>query len=149
MEDSPQRRFATQRVRHTNVTENLSVSVGQMFATVPMWKIRHATVIGWGRRGWVERVGVRGVEVGGWGFEVGGGVREVNWGRGVKNPQPQSPNPPPRPQPQPPRPNALTLTTQLPDSNLSPLCGESSTSALMQTFVRRLRSNSRSHLLWN
>ena len=41
MEDSSQRRFATQRVRHANVTENWSVSVGQTFATVPMWKIRH------------------------------------------------------------------------------------------------------------
>ena len=56
-EDSPHGRFATQRVRHTNVTENLSVSVEQTFATVPMWKIRHTTVIGWGggglgREGW-------------------------------------------------------------------------------------------------
>ena len=54
-EDSPQRRFATedsphtQRVRHTNVTKNLSISVGQTCATVPMWKIRHTTVIGWCR----------------------------------------------------------------------------------------------------
>ena len=54
----PQRRFATQRVRHTNVTENLSVTIGQTFATVPMRKIRHTTVIGWG---WVGRVGIRGV----------------------------------------------------------------------------------------
>ena len=45
-EDSPQRRFATQRVRPTNATENLSVSVAKTFATVPMWKIRHTTVIG-------------------------------------------------------------------------------------------------------
>ena len=28
-------------MRHTNVTENLSLCVGQTFATVPMWKIRH------------------------------------------------------------------------------------------------------------
>ena len=42
-------RLATKKIRHTtNVTENLSVSVRQMFATVPMWKIRHTTVIGWG-----------------------------------------------------------------------------------------------------
>ena len=77
-EDSPQkirhRRFATQRVRRTNVTENLSVSVGQTFATVPMWKIRHTMVIGLGRWG------------GGW-----VGVREVKverLGRGVRNPDP-------------------------------------------------------------
>ena len=48
MEDSPQRIFATQRVRRTNVIENLSVSIRQTFATVPMWKIRHTTTIGWG-----------------------------------------------------------------------------------------------------
>ena len=73
------RRFATKKIRHTtNVTENLSVSVGQTFATVPMWKIRHTTVIGWGRGGgggWVGRVGVKGVEVGD--VESGEG-----WGRG-------------------------------------------------------------------
>ena len=58
-EDSSQRRFATQGVRHTitNVTENLSVSVGQTFATVPMRKIRHTTVIGWGRGGRLGREG--------------------------------------------------------------------------------------------
>ena len=63
------------------MTENLSVSVGQTFATVPMWKIRHTTVIGWGQGGWVGRVGVRGVEVGGLGrgFGVGEG-----WGQGVE-----------------------------------------------------------------
>ena len=64
MEDSPQRRFATQRVRHTNVTENLRVSVGQTFATVPMWTIRHAMMIGWGRGGWVKRFEVKGRGVG-------------------------------------------------------------------------------------
>ena len=52
------RRYATQQVRHTNVTENLSVSVGQTFATVLMWKIHHTTVIGWGwGGGWVEGLG--------------------------------------------------------------------------------------------
>ena len=39
----------------------------------------------------------------------------------------------------------IGCSTQTPDPNLSLLCGESSTSALLQTFVRRLRSNSRSH----
>ena len=62
MEDSPQKRFATQRVRHTNVTENFRVSVGQTFATVPMWTIRHATMIGW--VGGVGRVGLRGLRLG-------------------------------------------------------------------------------------
>ena len=96
-EDSPQRRFATRRVRHTNVTENLSVSVGQTFATVPMRKIRHAMVIGWG---WVKRVGVRGVEVGG---RLGwGGLGRI----GNRTPQPRSPHltpPTSTPRPQPPR----------------------------------------------
>ena len=43
----PHGRFATKRMRHMNVTENLSVglSVGQTFATVPMWKIRHIEVL--------------------------------------------------------------------------------------------------------
>ena len=90
MEDSPLRRFATKRVRHTNVTENLSVSDGQTFATVPMRKIRHTTVIGWG---WVGRVGVRGDEVGGVG--LGGGGRLGSWGRGVgENWEPPNPNTP-------------------------------------------------------
>ena len=40
-DDSPHGSFTTQRVRHTNVTENLSVNVGQTCATVPMRKIRH------------------------------------------------------------------------------------------------------------
>ena len=68
-----------QRIHHTtNVMENLSVSVGQTFATVPMWKIGLTTVIGWGRGGlglrgfrWGE-LGL-GVEVGRLG-SVGGGV---------------------------------------------------------------------------
>ena len=61
------RGFATWKIRHTmNVTENLSVSEGQMFATVPMWKIRHTTVIGWGRG-----VEVRGLGRGSWGRGVG------------------------------------------------------------------------------
>ena len=71
-------------------------------------------------------------------------------------PRPQPPDPNPRPQtsrPQTPDPILFpdfnppnsNLPTQPPDPNLSPLCGESSTSALLQTFVRRLRSNSRSH----
>ena len=152
-EDSLQRRFTTQRVRHTNVTENLSVSVGQTFATVPMRKIRHTTVIGWGS---VGRVGVRGVEVGG-GLGWGGGELGLGvWGE-LGIPQPRSPDltpptstpPTPTPRPQTPDPNSidpyptptspLTPTPQLsrptPHPNLSPLCGKSSTSALLQTFV--------------
>ena len=56
------------------MTKNLSVSVRQTFAAVPIWKIRHTTVIGWGQGGWVGRVGVRGVKVRGLdrGFGVGG-----------------------------------------------------------------------------
>ena len=88
-EDSLHGRFATKKIRHTtgkntNVTKNLSVTVGQTFATVPMRKIRHTTMIGWG---WVGRV--RGVEV------EGVGVGE--------NKEP--PNPDPRPQP--PDPNSI------------------------------------------
>ena len=123
-EDLPHERFATKKIRHTtNVTENLGVSVGQMFATVPMWKIRHSTVTGWGQGGWVGRVGV-------WGRGFWVGIGGLGWG------VPNDPNSTPLPHL--PRPNP-------PDPNLSPLCGESSTSALLQTFVRRLRSNSRSH----
>ena len=74
MEDLPRkirhRRFATQRVRHTNVTENLSI--GQTFATVPMWKIRHTTMIGWVRGVGLGVGGVRGVGIGG--LELGSGV---------------------------------------------------------------------------
>ena len=47
MEDLPQKIRHT-RVRHANVTENVSISVGQTFATVLMWKIRLAAMIGWG-----------------------------------------------------------------------------------------------------
>ena len=101
MEDSPQRRFATQRVRHTNVTENLSVSVRPTFATVPMRKIRHTMVIGWG---WVGRVGVRGLGSKGWG-ELG-------------IPQPRSPDltPPTStlPDPNPPTPSTPTPPTSTP-----------------------------------
>ena len=136
-EDSPQRRFATQRVRHTNVTENLSVTAGQTFATVPMRKIRHTTVIGWG---WVGRVGVSGVEVGGGGVRLGGRGLE-SWGRGgwgeLGTLQPRSPDltPPtstPRPQlhqPKPPdfNPHNPNPSPNSPDPpphpNLSPLCG--------------------------
>ena len=97
------RRFATKKICHTtNVTENLSVSVWQMFATVPMWKIRHTTVIGWGRRGgWVGRVGVRGLRSGSWvgprGKRVGGGgLGLINVG--VSNsPTPTAPTPTPGP----------------------------------------------------
>ena len=145
MEDSPQRRFTTQRVRHTNVTENLSVSVGQTFATVPMWKIRHTTVIGWGREGgWVGRVGVRRVKVGkvesgGWGRGVGGvgvgGLGSGGWGElGTSQSQsldltlPTSTPPTPTPRPQ-------TSNSTDPKPNLSPLCGVFSTSALLHTFV--------------
>ena len=115
------RRFATQRVRHMNVTENLSVSVRQTFATVPLWKIRHTTVIGRGGGGWVGRVGVRGVRSGGWGWgvRVGGlGSGGGGWGElGTTKPQFPDPTPPtPRPQlhrPQPPR-------LQPPQPNLPP-----------------------------
>ena len=67
MEDSPQRRFASQQVRHTNVTENLSVSVGQTFATVPMRKIRHTTMIGWVESGGLGLGGLGSWGQGGWG----------------------------------------------------------------------------------
>ena len=83
MEKSPQ------KIRHTtNVTENFSVSIGQTFATVPMRKIRHTTMIDWG---WVGRVGVRGVRSGGvgaGGVEVTGGVRLGVWvgGLGLEEP---------------------------------------------------------------
>ena len=99
MEDSPQRRFATQRVRRTNVTEKLSVSVGQMFATVPMWKICHTMVIGWGR--WGE-LGLGGLKSRGWAGELGWGVGVG--GVGVRfatlTPRPQTSDPNPTPQPQ-------------------------------------------------
>ena len=127
MEDSPQRRFATQWVRHTNVTENLSLSVEQMFATASMWKIRHTTVTGWGRGG----VGVRGLRSGQGGLgRVGNPPTPI--------PDPTSPTSRPQsPRPQTPNPYPLTSTPlpQPPDSNLSQLCGESSTSALLQMFV--------------
>ena len=80
------RGFATWKIRHTtNVIENLSVTVGQTFATVPMWKIRHTTVIDWG--------GGLGRES--WGFGVGGGVEVGGSGLGGSqfSPTPQ-PNPP-------------------------------------------------------
>ena len=71
-----------------------------------MWKIRHTTVIDWGwggGGGWVGRVGVRGVEVGGlWSW----GLRSGELGRGIgvggvpilsnpPNPKPPTPIPPP------------------------------------------------------
>ena len=124
------------------MTENLSVSVGQTFATVPMRKIRLTMVIGWG---WVGRVGVREVEVGGggWGVEVGGWE---NWEPpDPKPPTPTPSTPTPPPDFNPPNPNPQ-LSRPNPHPNLSPLCGKFSTSALLQTFVRRLRSNSRSHI---
>ena len=83
-------------------------------------------------------------------------------------PQPRSPDltpptstpPTPTPDHKPPTPTPPTSTSLTPtppqlsrpnppplNPNLLPLCGESSTSALLQTFVRRLRSNSRSHSL--
>ena len=74
-----------------------------------------------------------------------GGLRSGELGQGIGVPNsPQPPRPQPHPQPtnppdfNPPNPNP-------PNPNLSPLCGESCTSALLQTFVRRLRSNSWSH----
>ena len=115
MEDSPQKicHKQTKKICHTtNVTENLSVSVRQMFATVPMWKIRHTTVIGWGRRGgWVGRVRVRGLRSGSWvgprGKRVGGGglglinVRVSNSPTPTPGPThwPNSPAQPPDPTP--------------------------------------------------
>ena len=81
MEDSPQRRFATQRVRHTNVTENLSVSVGQTCADVED-SPHNDSRLGLGglkSRGWVGGLGR-----GGWAGELGRG----SWGRGVGNPNP-------------------------------------------------------------
>ena len=87
-------------------------------------------------------VGVRGVEV--------GGVGRGSWVRGWEPPTPipnttlLTLNPQPQlSQSQPPYPNPPTPL----NPNLSPLCGESSTSALLQTLVRGLHSNSRSHLL--
>ena len=79
-EDSPHNKY---------VTENLNVTVGQTFATVQMWKIRHTTMIDWG--------GGLGRESWGWGVGV--------WGRGVEvrgsglggsqfPPTPPQPNPP-------------------------------------------------------
>ena len=110
MEDSPQRRFATQRVRHTNVTENLSASVGQTLATVPMQKIQQTTVIGWG---WVGRVGVRGVEVGGVGLRGGWGVGIGGLGSGELGRIGNPPTPIPRlntPDLNPPDPNFCSST---------------------------------------
>ena len=70
------------------------------------------------------------------GTMVGGGWGQG--GRGRSDPNTPEPNSPLTSTPLTP-----TLPTQPPDPNLSPLCGESSTSALLQTFVRRLHSNSR------
>ena len=99
------------------MTKNLSVSVGQAFATVPMWKIRYTMVIGWGREGWVR---VKGVEVEGLGQGVGPGSwaeglgsGELGWGLGVGNPdpdQPQSSYPPAQPN----YPTSTPLTPALP-----------------------------------
>ena len=86
--------------------ENLSVTVRQTFATVPMRKIHHTTVIDWG---WVGRVEVRGVEVG------GGGVGESGsggWGE-LGTPQPRSPDLTPPTSP-PPTPTPLTSTPLTP-----------------------------------
>ena len=49
MEDSPQKIRHKEDSPHNECDQDFSVSVGQTFATVPMWKIRHTTVIGWGR----------------------------------------------------------------------------------------------------
>ena len=83
-----------------NVTANLRVIVGQTFATVPMRKIRHTTMIGWG---WVGRVGVRGVEVGGVGVgevEVGGsGLGDSQFSPTPPTSTPLTPTLPTQPQP--------------------------------------------------
>ena len=100
-----------------------------------------------------------------------GGYSRGDWGWGqigcsTQTPDPNPPNPnlptpptsPADPNHKPPDPKTPTPITNPnppdlnlpnpnpPDPNLTPLCGESSTSALLQTFVRRLRSNSRSHM---
>ena len=112
MEDLPQ------KIRHTtNVTENLSVSVGQTFATVPMWKIRHTTVIGWGRGGWVGRVGVGGLWSGGWGRGLRSG--ELGQGIGVGG-FPTLPNPPDPNSPNPPDPTFPTSTLLTPTVSTQP-----------------------------
>ena len=84
-------------------------------------------------------------ESGGWSWGIGVGVRSVV----QPTPCPNLPIPPTpilRPQPpQPYPPNLNPPNANPPDPNLSPLCGESSTLAPLQTFVRRLRSNSWSH----
>ena len=69
-----------------------------------------------------------------------GGLRSegLGWGVGLRSGTPNSKPLTPNPQP---------LDLNPPNPNLSLLCGESSTSALLQTFVRRLRSNCRSHSL--
>ena len=85
---------------------------------LPMWKIRHTMAIGWGR---------------------GGRLGGLWSGIGVPNPL---------------TPTSCPLTPIFPTQpqlfrpypNISPLCGKSSTSALLQTFDRRLHSNSQSHL---
>ena len=94
-------RFATKKICHTtNVTENLSVSIGQTFVTVPMWKIRHTTALDWSRGGWVVRVR---------------GVGSGDWGWGFLTPQPQltslTPLQPQTPDLNPPNPNPLDQPT--------------------------------------
>ena len=79
--------------------------------------------------GWGRGFGVRGLELEGWG--------QVDYT--TQTPDPNLPHPSAS---IPPTPN---LRSQPPDPNLSPLCGESSTSTLLQTVARRLCSNSQSH----
>ena len=63
-EDSPHGRFATKICYTTGETYECD----REFETVPMRKICHTTVIGWG---WVGKVGIRGVEVGSWAGGLG------------------------------------------------------------------------------
>ena len=88
MEDSPQEIHHKEDSPHNKYDREFERKRRTNFATVPMWKIRHTTVKGWGR---VGRVGVRRVEVGvvgsgGWAGEFGvGGLRlgSGGWGRGL------------------------------------------------------------------
>ena len=102
------------------MTENLSVSVGHRFATVPMWKIH---VPHNGDRLWSGELGLGGLSRGGGG---GVGSEVCGWGRGIgvggfpthsnlksPDPKPSTPTPllqPPRPTPDPTLPTSTPLT---------------------------------------